>query len=314
MRRSRRRAIGQTAGVVVRRLAALAVAVAVTSAASGLAACSSADGDGPPDVHFLAQCLNLRDTPMPPAVVCRVDGAGNVESTTAIELASGQPFITGHDTSRVAAVDAGGSIVDLIADEPVVLAAARPDAVYGFDRNGELLELRENGEVHSITGALLTTFAIDGIVDVHSGIDIAGTSLAFTVALDGGGFAVVIGDTATGEVREVRRSDRYIGQARWSPEGSWLALVGPDYRSVEVLAAADGSVAREIVSTDPRVSGRFNSPSWIDDQTIAVLDAVPALVEVDRDTGHVTVVRVYAPDAAAVPALPIAIAVSPSPT
>ena len=105
MRRSRRRIVGQTAGVVVRRLAPLAVAVAVTSAASGLAACSSAESDGPPDVHFLAQCLNLSDTPMPPAVVCRVDGEGNVESTTSIELTSGQPFVTGPDNSHVAAVE-----------------------------------------------------------------------------------------------------------------------------------------------------------------------------------------------------------------
>ena len=312
MRRSRRRIVGQTAGVVVRRLAPLAVAVAVTSAASGLAACSSAESDGPPDVHFLAQCLNLSDTPMPPSVVCRVDGEGNVESTTSIELTSGQPFVTGPDNSHVAAVDAGGNIVDLMADEPVVLAAARPDAVYGFDRDGDLVELRENGELHAGAGGLLATFAIDGNVDLRSGIDIAGTSHAFTVALDGGGFAVVIGDMTTGTVREVLRSDRYIGQARWSPGGTWLALVGPDFRSVQVLDAGDGHLVREITSTDPRLSGRFNSPSWIDAQTIAVLDAVPALVEVDRDTGHITVVRVYAPDAAAVPALPVAVSQPPT--
>ena len=188
----------------------------------------------------------------------------------------------------------------------------RADAAYGFDQSGELLELRTSGELRMADGTLIASFPIDGAVDLPSGVDVFGRLIAFTVASGSGGFAVVIGDMDTGEVREVQRSDRYIGQARWSPDGVWLAMVGPDYRSLWVVSAADGQPVQEITSADPRLSGRFNSPSWIDEDTIAFFDAVPALVRASRETGQITVIRIYGAGSDRVPALPVALSQPPT--
>ncbi|MDW3214824.1 MAG: hypothetical protein R8G01_12545 [Ilumatobacteraceae bacterium] len=276
----------------------------------GLAAaslgCSGTD-DTPASAGFVAQCLGVSDGALVGAAnVCHVDEHGKVVEVSDVELAQGLPYVVDSHSNQITAVARSGELVDISGAEARFLADADGSTAYGFTSESQLVGLTSDGEFRSADGVLLSEFGVDGVVDVRSGIDIHGGEVVFTVERASGGFAVAIGDLSSGDVAEITRSDVFVGQARWSPDGSRLSFVGPDYRSIEVVDRG-GDLVASFTPLDRRLSGRFNAPRWIDDDTIVFFDAVPALVEGDVRTGDVEVMSVFDLESGidAVPVLPV---------
>lgn len=267
--------------------------------------CGGTD-DTPASAGFVAQCLGVSDGALVGAAnVCRVDEHGKVTEVSDVELAQGLPYVVDSRSNQIAAVARSGELVDISGAEARFLADADESTAYGFTSESQLVGLTSDGELRSAEGMLLSEFGVDA-VDVRAGIDIHGDEIAFTVERSSGGFAVVIGDLSSGDVAEIIRSDMFVGQPRWSPDGSRLSLVGPDYRSIEVVDRG-GDVIASFTLRDQRLSGRFITPRWIDDDTIVFVDAVPALLEGDVRTAEVEVVRVFDLESNidAVPVLPV---------
>lgn len=268
--------------------------------------CGGTD-ETPASAGFVAQCLGVSDGALVGAAnVCRVDEHGKVTEVSDVELAQGLPYAVDSRSNQIAAVARSGELVDISGAEARFLADADESTAYGFTSESQLVGLTSDGELRSAEGMLLSEFGVDGVVDVRAGIDIHGDEVAFTIERSSGGFAVVIGDLSSGDLAEITRSDMFVGQPRWSPDGSRLSLVGPGYRSIEVVDRG-GAVLASFTPLDRRLSGRFITPRWIDDDTIVFVDAVPALVEGDVRSGEVEVMRVFDLESSidAVPVLPV---------
>lgn len=255
---------------------------------------------------MLAQCLDFRTDPSPPPDLCFVDRDGGLESLGLDLAAGGPPLMIDDASGGVAAITADGRLAVVSEGEPIDIGAADSALAYGFDAGGRLLALAPDGRLSSLEGVTIASFDVEGTVDTDSGFDIAKGRLVFTVALDGGGFAVQIGGLHDGGVETVYRSDQYVGQGRWSPSGERLAFVGPDYRRIMVTDATLVSVTAVLLD-DPRLSRRVNAPDWIDDETVVFFDALPALVLADADTHEIDRIFTYDASAQLFPALPVPI-------
>jgi hypothetical protein len=244
---------------------------------------------------FVAQCLGVDDrgdlTRAPP-VVCRLDAHGEVKSVSDIDLERGLPFIVDTASERVLAISRSGDVIDVTDGEAEFVARADAMSAYGFAPKSQVVRLTRTGVLLTVDDVLLTTFELDGVVDVKSGVDVRGDEIAFTVELPSGVFTIVVGNMSSGITREVFAWSEYVGEARWSPDGNRLSLVGPDYRSIVVITA-DGAIVTTLASEDSRLSGRVNGPRWIDNDTVVYHDSATALLEGDVRTGQAEVTQFY---------------------
>jgi hypothetical protein len=113
---------------------------------------------------------------------------------------------------------------------------------------------------------------------------------------------LLIGDLHSGTTRVVAEHPDFVGLPRWSPDGSQLLFT--DYTSLHVYRPATDSTATIKVADDPTLSGMVTSPAWIDRSLIVYVDAAPALVLADVDSGQILDVRTYDPRRGLVPASP----------
>ena len=256
---------------------------------------------------FAAQCLGVDDSGglIPDPVVCRLDSNGQIVSVSGIELGRGLPFVVHETSGRVLAVSRSGDVIDVTDDTVEVVRPADATSAYGLTEDSDLVELTSAGELRA-ADEVLQTFAVDGDIDVMSGVDISGNRIAFTVEKPTGGFAIDIGDMSTGAIHEVVVWSEYVGSARWSPDGTKLGFVGPDYRSI-VVTDTDGVMIVVLSSEDSRLSGRVGGPRWIDDDTIVYYDSATALLEATVSTGGVEVIALHPIEAGQdlVPVLPV---------
>ncbi len=257
-------------------------------------------------VGLLAHCRDLRSEVAPASVACRVDEAGHIDILTDTALDPGTPLFVDHTTDRVVALDRDLRVV-VVSTQPVeVVAQGEVGRAYGFDDDGALVSLDTEGTLRGGADQVMLAFEVNGAVDVTAGIDIYDTSTLFSVTLRGGGFSVNLGDVATAEVHELTRADQFVGQARWSPDGTRVAFVGAGYDTIEVVDRAGAPVV-EIRPDESRLSGTVNAPSWIDNDSIVFVDAVPALLFADARDGSIERSRLYDADAEPFPVLPVVV-------
>lgn len=259
--------------------------------------------------RFAAQCLGVdasgglaKDYPL----VCWLDGDGQIASVSDMELSRGLPFVVDEVSNRVLAISRTGNVID-VTDEPAkVVGSADARSAYGFTGGSVLVRLSDAGEVRTADGEFVLAFAVDGVVDVSSGIDINGDRIAFTLERPSGNWAIVVGDMSTGEVSEVFVWTEYVGGVRWSPDGTRLSFTGPDYRSI-VVTTADGAILAIPASDDTRLSGRVVGPRWIDNDTIIYHDSATALLVASVSTDSAGILAVHPIDAERdfVPVLPV---------
>lgn len=257
--------------------------------------------------RFAAQCLGIDDSGglLPDPVVCRLDSQGLIVSVSDIELGRGLPFVVHETSGRVLAISRSGDVIDVSEETIEVVSPADAMSAYGLTTDSELVEMTRAGELR-VADEVLQAFSVDGNIDVTSGVDIIGTRIAFTAEKPAGAFAIVVGDMSTGGIHEVFVWNEYVGSARWSPDGTKLSFVGPDYRSI-VVTDTDGVIHTVLSSEDTRLSGRVAGPRWIDDDTIVYYDSATALLEATVSTGRVEVIALHPIEAGQdlVPVLPV---------
>lgn len=259
-------------------------------------------GCGGPDAGYvLGQCLDFRPDPSPPGRVCVVRDDGGLKISD-VTLARGLPYIIDQSSGEVVAITDDERLRSI--NDGSDLGPAAPDTAYAHDEAGRLIGLDVDGRLETLDGELVAQFDIDGVVDVKSGIDLSDGGLAFTVERADGGFAIEVGQLATGHADVVFESHQPVGHAKWSPRGDRLAFDGPDLRSI-VVVEATGRLVTEIVPTDPRLSRRVVAPSWVDDDTVVFTDGVPALVFADVPSGETVRVIAYDGDREVFPAVPV---------
>ncbi len=276
------------------RFVPVAVLIGVVSSA-----CSSGS-----DASFVAQCLDSKQ-PSEPPVVCTLRADGSVDSVTETELASGRSFAGDDRTGQIAAENAEGELIAVAGETLSTATSARTDSAYVFADTGELLALHHTGALRSADDTVVAEFDVSGTIDVAGGADISDGEIVFTSRLVDDTFVLHRGDIASGDVFELGRSDSFIGQARFSPDGNRLAVVGANGRSIEILDRA-GTSALTIAPDQPELSGIFATPVWVDDATVLFLDAVPALVWADASSGEIVDTRVYK-QPGTFPAFPVAL-------